>query len=277
MSVGERRAEARIPPPWRQRLPALTARGHAGGLIHPHRALARAGRWGAGTALGLLVPLAFTLVQLRLLRTTLRLWAALFRFWSAHLDLGIGVGERLLRFGPVAVTLPTVSGARAPVSTAAWWTTAVACIALQLGTFLVRPHRWLPLVYALRGALFVQVTALVVFAFAPVSFPWTVDAHVTTGLLASLLLYLLTPWILGLTYDVMDFPLAQKVALKVLCLAYLAVAVPVQYLLHVWLLEHLSLLLLPVLYLFFGLLLDVLLIVALYAWGMSWRWGRVAA
>jgi hypothetical protein len=46
--------------------------------------------------------------------------------------------------------------------------------------------------------------------------------------------------------------------------------IPLQYLLHAWLL-HCSILFMPVLYFVCGPFLDVLIFVCFYSWGMSWQ------
>ncbi len=88
----------------------------------------------------------------------------------------------------------------------------------------------------------------------------------------SLYFLFLSPWILGLTYYVFSFSVLRKAALTALVLAYFALAFPMQYLVHALLLQHLSLLAMPLLYLVCGVFLDVMMFVALYSWGMSWRW-----
>lgn len=261
-------------PPWRGRLRRLSSRGYAGGVIKQHRAMLQIRRSRSTAAGGLLLPLFFTLVQAALLGPTLRLWRALFEFWSARLELGLRIGVRILHLGVAAVSLPQVSRVQVLFSSDAWWAILGACLLLFLSTYLVRPGRWLPLIYSVRAAVIVQGTALAVFALAPASFAWTAEDHVNTGLLVSVWLLFLIPWFLGLTHYLFDFPLRRKVVLTLVILAYFTLAMPVQYLLHLYVLQHCSLLLLPVLYLLFGLFLDVLLLVALYAWGMSWRWGQ---
>jgi len=258
-------------PPWRWRLPSLSNRGYAGGVIRQHRAMIQLHRTRSGAVVGFALPVAFTLLQVLLLGPTLELWRALIGFWSDRLGLGLTVSERSLHLGELALTLPHLSGLTWPPAVDAWWPTFIVCLLLLLATYLVRPIRWLPLIYAVRATIFLQATGLAVFALAPASFPFTAEDHVNTGLLVSLLLLFLVPWFLGLTYYVFDFPLHQKLALTLVVLGYFTLAAPMQYLLHIYLLERLSLLLLPVLYLLFGLLLDVLLLVALYAWGVSWR------
>jgi hypothetical protein len=46
---------------------------------------------------------------------------------------------------------------------------------------------------------------------------------------------------------------------------------PPQYLVHAAIVAKFSLLFLPVLFMIFGTLLDVSILIALYGWAMSWR------
>jgi hypothetical protein len=80
----------------------------------------------------------------------------------------------------------------------------------------------------------------------------------------------LVPPILGFTYYLFDFSLTQKISLTLLTGAYLTLFIPLQYMLHVYLL-HKSILFMPILYFALGPFLDVLIFVSLYAWGMSWK------
>jgi Kef-type K+ transport system membrane component KefB len=58
----------------------------------------------------------------------------------------------------------------------------------------------------------------------------------------------------------------HKILAPVAFLAYFALMLPHKTLLQVWLLEHLSILFMPLLFLCFGALLDLWIFVALYAW-----------
>ena len=60
-------------------------------------------------------------------------------------------------------------------------------------------------------------------------------------------------------------------AILLAILVHLAVFVPLQVLVHIWLVLHGTALLMPVLFLVFGLLLDVLVFVSFYGWALSWR------
>jgi len=80
----------------------------------------------------------------------------------------------------------------------------------------------------------------------------------------------LVPLLLGLTLHVFDLPLWRKLLLTVLLLLHLAVFVPLNVLLHVWLVMRGTAIVMPVLFLLFGLLLDVFIFVAFYGWALSW-------
>jgi len=74
----------------------------------------------------------------------------------------------------------------------------------------------------------------------------------------------------ALTYYLLNFSLAQKVFLTFVTMAHLALFVPQQYMLHVYLL-HGSVLFMPLLYFVFGPFLDILAFIGFYSWGMSWH------
>ena len=80
----------------------------------------------------------------------------------------------------------------------------------------------------------------------------------------------LVPAVLGLTFYMFDFPAWKKLALTLLIMGHLVLFIPLQYLLHAWLL-HCSILFMPVLYFVCGPFLDVLIFVCFYSWGMSWQ------
>lgn len=52
---------------------------------------------------------------------------------------------------------------------------------------------------------------------------------------------------------------------------HLWILIPMQYVAHAYLIHTFSLLYMPVLFLMFGLMIDVFVFIAFYAWGMSWE------
>jgi hypothetical protein len=131
-------------------------------------------------------------------------------------------------------------------------------------------ERWIPLRYFLRLLAFLQGTAIAFFAIAPGAFPYRLQDHVFLLLAAGLVVMGLVPLVLSLTLHVFDLALWRKVLVTLALLVHLSVFLPLQVLVHVGLVLEGSALVMPVLFLVFGLLLDVLILVAFYGWALSW-------
>jgi len=197
-------------------------------------------------------------------------WQAFFALWLAWLDLPVTITMETVRLpASLVLRLPVPHVPAAVPDTVIWVTTLVATVGILAASFHLG-DQYVPLRYLLRLVVVIQVTALLCFAIFPATFPYTAKSHMRDGLLLTTLLLAITPWLHALTYYVFGFSLLQKIALTGLTLIYFVVLAPVQYLLHAWLLHHFSLMFLPILYLLFGVLLDMLMLIALYAWAMSW-------
>lgn len=167
------------------------------------------------------------------------------------------------------VELPSIEMTSFPPDMAAWWITAIVCAVLLAVSFGL-PSRYTPLVYLLRFALAIQVSALVYFALIPARFPHGATDFITSTMAGGSVLILLVPTIFGLIYYVFDFGIVRKTCLTVLAMSHLTVLIPLQALLQAYLLHH-SVLFMPLLFLLFGMPLEILVIVSFYSWGMSWR------
>ncbi len=261
---------------WRARLRQLRFRGYGGATIRTHRSMYYLHLLRGELVLALLLPLAFNLLMLLALDELVHFWRALLEFWASRLDFAASVTMRPFDLGYYDLWLPAVR-VEAPLPSAAlWWGTAVACLLLFLLSYLVKPERFLPLIYILRAVLLIQATALLYFAFIPASFPYRLEDYVANSLMIGILLLALIPWILGATYYVFDFGLTQKIALTLMTQLFFVLAIPLQYLLHASIIHHASLLFMPLFYLVFGLFFDIMAFVAFYSLGMSWRPNRKA-
>ena len=107
------------------------------------------------------------------------------------------------------------------------------------------------------------------FYFSPQSFPYDIAVYTKSGFLQILALLLATPWIYCFTYYVYGYQVMSKIALTALALNYLIILAPLQYLLNAILIHQFSLLFLPVLYFFAGLLINIFSIISFYAYGIS--------
>ncbi len=155
-----------------------------------------------------------------------------------------------------------------PPSLAQWSLTCAATL-LVLGSTFFFSDRWIPLTYLLRGVVLVQATALVYFAVFPASFPHTPGSYLGGFVESGLALISTVPLLLGLTFYIFDFGLLKKAFLTFLIMAYMMVFLPFQILLQALILQK-TVLFMPLLYIVFGMPVDVLVIIAFYSWGMSW-------
>jgi hypothetical protein len=120
-----------------------------------------------------------------------------------------------------------------------------------------------------RALCVVQATAVLVFALAPSLFTYTIPGHMQAMLKAGYDLMLAEPALLALGYGILRIPALHRMFHPALVLGYFALLVPHQAVLHALVLQHLSVLFMPLLYLCFGVVFDVMVFVALYSWLVS--------
>jgi hypothetical protein len=129
--------------------------------------------------------------------------------------------------------------------------------------------RMFPLKYLVRILCVVQGFALVFFWLLPNSFPYDVSNHINDLASMGSVMLLAIPVMLALGYYVLNIGLGTKFLHTALILMYFVVMVPFQIIAHALILQYGSLLFMPVLYICFGTLFDMLIFVALYSWAAS--------
>jgi len=240
-----------------------------GGLIRTHRALLRIDftTWRLlsmiviPAVLSTLVYLAWPLIDL--------LWTGIINFWIGLLGPEMALARHEVVMGAVFhIPYPLVN-ATLP-STAQWWCGLAIVGVLLLGPGFM-PPRMLPLVYMLRFIGALQLSAQIYFYLWGNNFPHTAGGSMASMMQSSFALMLIAPWLYGLTYNIFDFSLSRKLALPLMALCYLAVLTPVQFVLAAAVLQQFSLLWHPLLYLLGTTLLQFTMLLALYAWAMSWN------
>jgi hypothetical protein len=249
---------------------STSQRAVSGRRIAPHRALHRLEFSPSRLVAMIALPLLFDLAIWRGLGAIARGWAAVFAFGIEKLELAGSVGVREVDFGLLALRLPAVALDSTAPDTARWVGAlalgAVAWIAARLFS-----DGFSPLRYFLRGAAFVQLTAVVYFLAMPAEFPYGVAQYLDGAFEAAVWTLFVIPWVHALVYYIFDFSILQKAGLTAVTLAFVILVLPLQLLLHAWLLVHGSLVLMPLLFFLFGTWLLMLGCVALYGWAMSWR------
>lgn len=146
---------------------------------------------------------------------------------------------------------------------------AAVVVVVAWGLSLRLRGRWLPAQYLVRVLCVVQALALLYFWFAPMPFPHQLLSHAVDLLDAGYLLMLSIPVLMALGYYPLQISWQAKVVHTLLILLFFGVMLPQQALVHMLILQHLSVVFMPVLHLCFGALFDMMVFVALYAWAAS--------
>lgn len=246
-------------------------RGSKGGYIVKHRAmLTSRWNWRKGLA-GVTTSLALFLGWLYALRWIAVFWAKVLAFWTDAMGMGGYATLIHYQLGNVysfqAPYLAMASAAPDWLMLVGGW---VVSVVLYVGTYFL-PHRYLPLVYIARLILIFHLIAQLFFTFVPLSFPYSAAGYIHGLLIAGMALIALVPVMLGFTYSIFDYSWWRKVGLALLIMAHLTILIPVQFAAHAFILHHMSLLFLPVLFFAFGLPIDIMVFIGLYSWGASWK------
>jgi len=247
----------------------VRTRGHRGGVIPMHRALAHFRLGPMNLVIAIFLFLFFSAIWLLLLPKVCQFWNRILVLGIQVLPLRaeIGLAEHhltpflrfdipYLRMEPV---LPNVQ---------TWGLTCLLTLALFAASFFL-PSKLIPVTYLLRGILLVPATALLYFALLPARFPHTPDSYMQGLVTAGIALISTVPLLFGLTYYIFDFGLLKKAFLTAITMTHLALFLPLQVLLQALFLQK-TVLFMPMLYIIFGMPVNILIIVAFYSWGMTW-------
>lgn len=203
-----------------------------------------------------------------LLQIVMPWWAEQFNFWSdktgllanVHMD-EIPPNWRLLP--PFHVTAATIMP-----SETIWWFVALVCALLWAWTLRMNRER-LPLIYFIRLLVLVQCSALAYFYLWSESLPTSSDQYLVDIFRQSAGFILLLPVLFGLA--LFPFALAWwvKYGAVITAMVFLFVSVPLQAACIAWALQTGSAMMMPVLYLFFGLLPQVMGLMGIYGFALS--------
>nr|WP_199067207.1 hypothetical protein [Chromobacterium sp. ASV5] len=244
--------------------------GYGGGRIAMHRAMRteRFNRLRWGEIIGL--PVLFNLLTFSLLPSLLGGWFWLTR-WSNAATGNLADVSRLLLpdVGPVTLALPWLEMASAPPSFWQCWFNALACLLLLLLSFLIDQER-MPTRYLLRLLAIIHGVSCLYFGWMPAAFSHSLEDYHISCLEFVLALLLLTPWVHALAFYVLDKPIWHKLLLTALSMAYLCLEAPLHYFAASLALHYGSLLYMPLLFILGSLMVEVMMLIALYGWAMSW-------
>jgi hypothetical protein len=244
-------------------------RGHRGGVIPMHRALAHFRLVPMSLVTAIFLFVFFSSIWLAFLPVVCHFWNRILTLGIHVLPLRAEIGLAEHHLTPfITFEVPYLRMEPVLPSPQIWWLTCAATLLFFAASFLL-PSRLIPVMYLLRGILLVPVTALVYFALLPARFPHTPDSYMEGLVSAGIALISTVPLLFALTYYIFDFGLLKKAFLTAITMTHLALFLPLQVLLQALFLQK-TVLFMPVLYIIFGMPINILIIIAFYSWGMTW-------
>lgn len=198
----------------------------------------------------------------------LRIWRDCVVFWAQRLNIPLQVDRGTGNWRSLDLIWAQSAPTADLPSNAIMLATAAATALAFLATVWMN-GRLLPLKYLIRILCVVQAMALLFFWLWPTQFPYTPLSHLTAVIDMGYELLLAIPVMLAIGYYILNVRIAVKAFYTTMILAYFFVMIPNQAVLHMLILQHLSVLFMPVLYICFGAVFDVLIFVALYSWVAS--------
>lgn len=197
------------------------------------------------------------------------LWSVVIQFFVTHLGPGIDMARQdFLIPGMTHVPYPLVLALLPnPVQ---WWS-GMAVVAVLLLAPIAFPPKMLPITYAMRFIGMLQLAVQAYFYFFAGSYPHHAETSIASMMQASMALMLVAPWLFGFTYNIFGFSVWRKLALSLMAVCYLIVLTPFQFTMAALLLLRFSMLWHPLIYLLGTTLLQLISMLAMYAWAMSWE------
>ena len=245
--------------------------GHRGGPGVLHRSIWSLRLPKRRLACGLLIALAFTLLLTLGKQEIAAVWAQQLIGWMQALGLpGQFTPAAAGPSGLFSLPVPLIDVQLRDLGRLATATHALAALAVwALAGWL--PDRAKPVTYLLRFAVLIHTASIVYFWYWPARFLHPLSSHIEGGLRQAWALMLVTPWLHLCMYYLFPFAVWRRVALTAATLLFLFVLTPLQYATHAALVYQLGLIMSPLLYMLFGVMVPMLGLVALYGWGMSWH------
>ncbi|HKP29568.1 MAG TPA: hypothetical protein VJU15_09190 [Gemmatimonadales bacterium] len=248
----------------------LRARGAKGGVIGKHRAMVGLDWTPGRVARSVLLSIVGAVLLVLALPLLARGYTIFYEEVVWWVGLPAGVGTNPYQVGDLLqVNVPYLRLA-APWPGRWHWIVVSSLTAIAFLLSFLLPARFLPARYFLRFVAMVQAVSIGYFAFAHPPFLYPLPGYTSGMLAAGMAVLVLVPIVLGFAFYIFDHDLARQLLFTLAVIGHMAVLLPIQVLIHAWLSHYLSALVQPTLFFVFGLLLEVLVFVAFYGWGMSW-------
>jgi len=240
--------------------------------IRPHRSLTPLKVTPYLLLQALLLPVVLCGLLLWMQPQLLEFWRHCIIFWSDQLALPFSLSSQINEASsPLGLqwrqTGPGGPGGQIPGLTNFATTTAATLLVFAL-SFRMK-NKTTPLKYLVQIMCGVQICTLIFYQLNPARFTGSIARHSEELMVMGYVVMLITPVMLAIGYYILNQSLLSKLLYTVAILLFFAVMVPHQVLVHALILKNVSTLVMPLLYVCFGAVFDVLVFIALYSWVAS--------
>lgn len=247
---------------------AMTDARNAGTSVRLHRSMASLRLQPHLVLHGLTLPLFFCALIWWAKAMLLQGWVSCIEFWMAQLRLPLHAALSSLPRSDIQLAWLYQERQTNPPSDDLMLITAVVLASLFGITFLLRDDR-LPIKYLLRILCTIHALSFVFFWLWTTRFPYEATDHLGDMARMGYILLFTVPIMLAVGYYLLNFSLLTKLAFTTAVLFYFSILIPHKIVLHGLILHRGSVMYMPLLYICFGTILDVLIFVALYSWAIS--------
>ena len=236
--------------------------------IRPHRAITPLKVTPYLLAQAILLPLVICCLLILGKSSLLGFWRDCILLWSGGLNLPFLLGTQIKESGQFAEVLTTALAITPMPSMITLWVTAGITFA-GLALSMTMKGASLPLKYPLRIVCAVQLITVIYFLWIPDNFPYSIARHSEELMTIGYVIMVATPVMLAVGYYILNQSIFVKLLHTGIILLFFAIMIPHQVLAQAFIMQHMSVLFMPVLYICFGAVFDALVFVALYSWAVS--------
>ena len=237
--------------------------------IRPHRSLTPLKVTSYLLLQALLLPVVLCGLLLWMQPQLLEFWRHCIIFWSDQLALPFSLSSQINEASsPLGLQWrQTGPGGKIPGLTNFAITTATTLLVFALSFHM--KNKTTPLKYLVQIMCGVQIFTLIFYQLNPARFTGSVARHSEELMVMGHVVMLLTPVMMTIGYYILNQSLLSKLLYTVVILLFFAVMVPHQVLVHALILKNVSTLVMPLLYICFGAVFDVVVFIALFSWVAS--------
>jgi hypothetical protein len=216
----------------------------------------------------LFFPIAFNLLILHYINYITLFWGTVLEYFLPRLGYSGDIIYSKYSLFQVDFLLPAINIEANLPSVTTWCATVFLTLGVFLLTSLLR-DAYTPLKYLLRTFLILIWITQIYILYFPDGFMYNIFFFTKSGFMQILSLLFVIPWIFLMSFYFFGYRFINKIIITLLTFLYFIILAPFQYLLNACLINLFSLMMMPPLFFFSGLAINILAIIAFCTYGVS--------